>query len=782
MKKLLLSLILVLSACSYEKEKLVSNYSALSVDSLSYDFGTIEEGAKTQDKTFVFTKGESSSAHTNVFMESEDFKVVTATGCNRILKKAADKCYVKVRFLKNNTAGDYSGTLLVGESIETSTEVTMTAKVISNTNLTSLTLKEGSENLSWSQPLSFGEVSKNSTLMKTLTLHNENSLEVQSLEVNVGGASYTKTMDTCSSKNLSKNKSCFVRIQVKVGEEDSGDLEGTLTVQASNLDLSQLPLVTEVPAPAVVAAEDLKAYESSVELSNPLSFGTILPSESVIKVLTLKNESTKAVVLNIEKRGSESFKIVSSTCSSSLIPRRSCYLRVSLVGDVVGVKTGEIQAASTVIALSGEVLSASGPLVCEEGYEEQSGSCVLIPPQVTVALYDENNNPATSINLGDVNEGERGSKNLIVKNNGPTQQVLNFGYDGDGWGLNITTCDYGTNSYIINGNSECIVTVYFDNQLESEQDVQAQGVLYFNGQSISLTSNKITDIEWLEIPETNYTAIDSRGWNAVDVGGSKVLSPGYVNHNFLTGDVLSHKIIANVYSEIDLLFVPYGKENYQVLNSQGVPIPQHTNDNGSMIEFEDTINLSAGDYIEIILTFPYAQNNVRIYDDITTSNNGLSFSPALKNGVTLGGKNTVTGIRVIQDYETIVQLSFSRFAFGNENDISLIEGRKIKLKALRLNQVGFMVDESSSLINLPQYIGFPGLNISYQKMFPMMEFGQLGQKFPVVDNEEETNVLSGDHTFLFPQGIENANFQWRFFSTQRVPRTPILKIPLLKNP
>lgn len=757
MYKILSVLILgmVLTGCSQSEQEDPKFVESASTSSL-VEFGTLKptDSQKLMSATIYNTTGAVLEGPATI--SNSDFAFVSGYNCPNGAKNKASCAAIKLTFNpQGKVAGEYTATLDLG-----SISVPLHATIEAIQEPTPEDIASGISS-SMGDQVDFGSMlSTGNSVIKTITLTNGNSVAINTAIDTSSLSPFILSYDACSNKSIAKGKNCQIKVSLSPAQL-SGSQSGSLSYAGKEISFS-----AEVITPASVAQSGEPAVIGGVSYSPNLQFlinNSVVstyevPQGTVSLNIVVKNTGNLASAVSTASLSGSELSIVSNGCSNrSLSPNQSCTVKVVVVGS-------SQHSSSSSLSYSGVSLDLTVPGSGGGG---------------NVKIYD-GETEITSVNLGEVMEGERGVKVLTLKNHGLTQSVISFGIEGTGYGL-TNTCDWGTNSYVLDGGAECTATVYFDNELESDQEpTLAPGFLYFNGLTISLSATKNTDIEWLVIEEGSYMDIPSRPWNTVQTGGNKSVSPSYVNHNFVGRDVLTHNIEANENVVIDALYVNYDKSNYQILNSSGEPILQHENDNSSFIEFEEKLHLAAGDHIKVVLTFPYAQNNIRIYEDITTANNGLSFSPVLKNGVALGGKYTVSSILTIQDYETIVQLSFSQWGF-NEPSTSLIEGRTIKLKALRLKQVGFMVDESSSLINIAPYTGFPSLMVNYQKMFPM-EFGNLGQKFPVMDNDEETEFPSGDHTWLIPSGIDSATFQWRFFSTQRVPRTPILKIPLLKLP
>ena len=401
---LFLSSLMILSACSPANEAALVSSESLSIPvesaSLSeYSFGEeIVLGATVADKIFTFTKNASATegADTTVSLDNTvDFSVVTATGCNKTLTKATEKCQVKIRFMKSKVAGSYEGVLSVGGN-----EVSLSASVASPVATTpALSVKEGTADVT---SLAFGSLNKNSSLSKILTISNTGAATANLAVALTGDSNFSLSSNTCAS-TLAKGKSCAVKVLFASGAGSSSDESKSSSLAiASGVSVSLS--ATVLGTPVVVGSPLIKFYESSTEVSS-LSFGAI-SSGSISKIITIKNEGNATASVSPILSGDSAFVVSSNTCSSSLAAGKNCAVKVALKisGESLGAKTASLSMGSTSLALSG-TLEASG------GGEPP----VVESVNLTIAMADKNGQGLdVALSTADQSAILSGSKELKV--------------------------------------------------------------------------------------------------------------------------------------------------------------------------------------------------------------------------------------------------------------------------------------------------------------------------------------------------------------------------------
>lgn len=271
-----------------------------------YSFGeNIEVGSNVPTKRFVFTKSPDGNSASSVVLESIDgaFYLVSKTSCDRELKKAADKCYVTIKFMKSNLPGSYQGTLLVGEEGNYNT-IELRASVAEPDTSNALVLYEGSEAVS---SLSYGNLEAKATLTKTLTLKNEGIVALPVTVSLSGDAAYIKNTDTCNGKTLGINKTCSIKLTLKAPTTAPAEDEN----KYADLQINEGSISAEgmiVGTGTISALADVKLYEGSEEKTT-IDYGLVAQNKTVTKTLVLKNEgSGPSNTLDI------SFEVVSSSC------------------------------------------------------------------------------------------------------------------------------------------------------------------------------------------------------------------------------------------------------------------------------------------------------------------------------------------------------------------------------------------------------------------------------------------------------------------------------------
>ena len=370
MKKILL-IGLLLSACTpKESLKMSSENLSIPVESTSissYSFGDeILQGSTVADKIFTFTKNASATegADTTVSLDnSVDFSVVTATGCNKTLTKASEKCQVKVRFMKSKVAGAYEGALNVGGN-----EVELSATVLSPTPTgPTISVKEGTTEVT---TLAFGAVNKNTASSKLLTIANTGSATTNLAVSLMGDSVFSISSNNCGT-SLAKGKSCSMRVLFSSGAGSVADEEksSSLTL-ASGIILPVSGIVRGTPV--IVGNPLIKFYEGSVAITT-LSFGTI-SSGSLSKVLIVKNEGTAPNSTAISYAGD--FSLMSNSCGASLAVGATCQMRLALSFDQdhLGSKSGSVTSGSASLAISGVTSLTLPP--CDEGTHREGMTCV----------------------------------------------------------------------------------------------------------------------------------------------------------------------------------------------------------------------------------------------------------------------------------------------------------------------------------------------------------------------------------------------------------------------
>ena len=329
----------------------------------SGDFGSsIENGAVVADKIFTFTKGSESSG-SNVELSSSDFSIISSSGCNKELKKASDKCLVKVKFVKNKVAGSYSASLKVGseglmKTIPLSATVLPIPSLEQAPNLNGFDVVLDGQVLS-SGSVSFGSIDFGSTLTKIIELKKYGPT-AQVPNITLGNSLFSIVTNNCS-KSLTNGKTCLIKIKLTHTQSSVAptgeDISSTILDGSHALVVGLGGHLNPIPSTPALSA-DIKFYESSA-LKTSLDFGSVSLA-SISKIVTIKNEGSAAASLaSLILSGDSNFVISSHNCLASLGVNKSCSvrLRVDLGGS--GSKSGSLSYAGNSLSLSANLVAPS---------------------------------------------------------------------------------------------------------------------------------------------------------------------------------------------------------------------------------------------------------------------------------------------------------------------------------------------------------------------------------------------------------------------------------------
>lgn len=315
---------LALISCTQNNKSATYSASNITAASSQASFGeNLEFGAKVADQIFTFTKSASeSSADSTVALTSADnaFSIVSATGCNKSLTKASNKCLVKVRFNSSKVSGAHSGVLSVGSGAGIFS-LNLTATVLPDTS--AVTMVSFSEGGIAASSLSFGEVEAKGSLSKIITVLNSGSKDVTPVVSLTGDSNFSILSNACSTA-LKSGKSCLVKLSFKGDSSAPSQVASktaSLVVSGISLPLSGSLKALEAPTAAV-----LKLYESSSEIDS-VDFGQMTLNTTQSKVLTLKNEGGSTATPQVSVSGSD-FTISTTGCAS-LKPGASCFIRLT---------------------------------------------------------------------------------------------------------------------------------------------------------------------------------------------------------------------------------------------------------------------------------------------------------------------------------------------------------------------------------------------------------------------------------------------------------------------
>ncbi len=441
--------------------------------SSSYSFGEeLTIGASVASKRFVFTKDSQASenAASSVVLDSGDgaFYVASATGCNRELKKAADKCYVTVKFMKSSQPGSYSGSLSVGEEGNYNT-IELSASVAEPDTSSALVLYEGSSPV---DSLSFGNLEAKATLTKTLTLKNEG---VVALPVTVslsGDSEYIKNTDYCNGKTLGINETCYIKVTFKAPSIASVDDEYKYAdLQINDSSFSAEGMIVGTSAMAALA--NVKLYEGSEEKTT-IDYGTVAQNKTVTKTIALKNEGTGASDnLNIYYSGSAGVAITLNNCPVVLLPKKSCYIKLTLQTpsnqEEPDSIVGDLSIAGNLVQVSAEV----------EG----------IPTPVPASIvFEVGGLPVTSVALGQVDTNAQTV--VVIKNTGSSNTAsLSAQLSSSDYSLSSSLC----NNKVLKPNQSCQVRVVFAKGSKADGSYNAS--LSFGDSSLSFSASVGTEEE-----------------------------------------------------------------------------------------------------------------------------------------------------------------------------------------------------------------------------------------------------------------------------------------------
>ena len=346
---------LVLISCTQGNQSSTYSASNITAASSQASFGeNLEFGAKVADQIFTFTKSASeSSADSTVALSSSGnaFSIVSATGCNKSLTKASDKCLVKVRFIGTKVSGSHLGVLSVG-----SFNLALSASVLPDSTFASISFSEGSVDLS---SVDFGELSAKTSLQKIITVSNSGTKDLASVVSLTGDSNFVIVSNACTT-TLKAGKTCLVKLSFKadsVAPTQVATKAATLSVSGSTLALvGSLKAQEVVSTPAV-----LKLYESSALLES-VNFGALALNSTSSKVLTLKNEGGSTITPIVSVDGG--FSATTTGCAS-LKSGSSCYIRLVIQAKQSS-GSGVLMVAGTSLSIPLSYGSSSSGVTCSE--------------------------------------------------------------------------------------------------------------------------------------------------------------------------------------------------------------------------------------------------------------------------------------------------------------------------------------------------------------------------------------------------------------------------------
>jgi hypothetical protein len=320
---------------------------------------------------------------------SSDFSIVYNLGCNQIIARG-QRCTTKVSFnATGKSPGTYTANLNVGSliSIPLSATIPQPAGGTSTTGGSSGGNSSGLvaivDSIDSSSGVNYGDLIGTQSVIKTIFIKNIGTVTAPIASAAVSSTDYSIIFNQCSNIALQPNKQCQVRVSFsaagKTPQTYSSNLTfGLLTVPLNSNVLGSSSSTTggssggSSGGPVAL----LSVLENSIEISNPLDYGNLSGTQSVTKVLFVRNNGTTATTVTATLSNTN-FSMIFNQCNNrSLAVNGTCQIRLQF--NAAG-KSSQVYSTNlnfTAQNLSFPIQATVPGITCGPNQRLENGTCV----------------------------------------------------------------------------------------------------------------------------------------------------------------------------------------------------------------------------------------------------------------------------------------------------------------------------------------------------------------------------------------------------------------------
>lgn len=307
--------------------------------------------------------------------------------------------------------------------------------------------------------LSFGEVSSNSSKILTVLVKNIGDSSIGG-EVTLSDATFS-IIYTNSCSSILPGKSCMMKLLFVSSGKTPGPYTSSLNIGQESAEISAVVLPQ-------VEGNNIAIKVNSAVVSNEISFGNFNYRQSVIKTLTIANNSNSPTTISSQLPSSNFTPVFDNCSGKKLAAKSSCVVKFLISGQG---KDGEvvenIEIAGKPIALKASVQPRG------ESIESNSNLIAVVDNQEI--LHNQ------SIDLGTINTGTLLSKNIFLENKGYDQTpVLTASLSAI-----VAESDMCSGRYLTSGQS-CRIISFLPTQAKGAQQVQVSVEGYLENKNFNI--------------------------------------------------------------------------------------------------------------------------------------------------------------------------------------------------------------------------------------------------------------------------------------------------------